>query len=233
MTDEEQVDHGATGLVATGKQVPWPPARATITSAGGSDTIPEEPAGRAATKETWRDWRSAAGVEGEDIDLEAKPYLTRSEVVDAAQALDVPLTERMLRGWEYNGALPRPERRWHEGHRSVQTVYPIWMPQLIRLAYDIHREQMVAVPDLGPLVVQHVNRAILQTHMGGDVNALVESKPTLHAILVDMFRQGKREGRSIGTWRITTTTTVQLEEGPGAEPIEPIVQEYVLTAIEQ
>jgi len=186
-----------------------------------------------AVKVTWRGWRSTAGIEEEDIDLEAKPYLTRSEVVDAAKALDVPLTERMLRGWEYNGALPRPERRWHEGHRSVQTVYPIWMPQLIRIAYDIHRDQMIAVPDLGPLVSQQVNRAILLTHMGGDVNAIVETAmPPLEKMLVDTFRQTKREGRSIETWRVTTTATVLMGDEPGAEPVEPIVREFVLTTIE-
>lgn len=220
MSDEGQPRQDAIAKVEPG----------TVHVQGEQVTTRVDATATVSLKQTWRDWRRAEGVDASDIDIEAKPYLTRGEVLAAAHELGVPMTERMLRGWEYAGALPRPERRWHEEHRSVQTVYPAWMPQLIRLAYGIHSKEAIAVSDLGPLVTQQINMAVILTHLGGeDIGEIAEARsPGIEAMLIKLLRQFRRDGHKAMTWKVTTTitTTGQAEDD---SLIEPVVHEYALT----
>jgi len=162
MTDEEQADHGATGPVAPGKQVPWPPTpsrpRATIISAGGSETITEEPAGRAATKETWRDWMPEGAAEPERL-------LSRDELVARLGYYHIEADATDLRFWEQRGILPRPVRQRRDG--AMRTTYPEWALLLVQRIRQLQAEGF-SLAQIRPRIRRFAELMLLQKAEEGE-----------------------------------------------------------------
>lgn len=91
--------------------------------------------------ETWLDWLPPGASEPE--------FLTRDEVLARLQERGVDVSTSDLRYWEYEGVLPRPTRRRHQG--ATRVVYPRFAVPVIA---DVRRRQQSRIPlnQIGPEV---------------------------------------------------------------------------------
>lgn len=71
-------------------------------------------------QETWRAWVP------DDLP-EVAPLLSRAEFLERLAQHGVEVTEETLRWWEWEGYLPRPERRWDPEVKARRAYYPSWM----------------------------------------------------------------------------------------------------------
>jgi hypothetical protein len=69
-------------------------------------------------QETWRDWVPP----GIDTPL---PLITRDELLARLQQRNIDVKLSDLRYWEYEGILPRPERKWDPAVKARRAYYPI------------------------------------------------------------------------------------------------------------
>ncbi len=86
---------------------------------------------RKAHRSTWQDLLPP------DAPMPAE-LLTREELLARLATWRIEATEADLRYWEYEGILPRPVRRWHEG--AVRAVYPPWFVPLVRDLRALQRQ---------------------------------------------------------------------------------------------
>ncbi len=80
---------------------------------------------------TWTDWLPTDTPDPPIDDL-----ITRSVLLDQLHARGVDISERELRYFEAEGAIPRPIRRWRGG---VQAFYPTWFLTLVPAARALRR----------------------------------------------------------------------------------------------
>ncbi len=79
-------------------------------------------------KETWKTW--VGPVPEAELIRVAEPLLTRDELLSRLKDMGVAATRRDIEYWQGENIIPRPTRR-REGTATI-TVYPAWMPDLIR-----------------------------------------------------------------------------------------------------
>ena len=119
------------------------------------------------SKRTWRQWMIDSGRDESVIDALAYPRWTRAGALHEAHRLGAPLTDAMLRRWEAAGALPGPERQWSQTAGAVIALYPKFMPQLIKIANDLHRGEGRPLSDIGPLVADRLEDVIRESYLTG------------------------------------------------------------------
>ncbi len=106
-------------------------------------------------RETWRDWLPAGTAAGE--------LLTREQILERLRRWRVEATEADLRYWEYEGILPRPVRRSHEG--AVRAIYPAWFVPLVRELRHLQRSGL-SLSEIAPRLRIHVR--LMLAHDGDD-----------------------------------------------------------------
>ena len=165
-------------------------------------------------KRTWRQWLLDSGRDEATIDALAGPRWTRDGVLHEARKLGAPITDAMLRRWEAAGALPGPERKWYPPEGAVMAFYPGFMPQLVKIANDLHRGEGRALSEIGPLVADRLEDAIREAYQSGTY----EPSPTsdlMEALRVYAIARGKDLG-PVGRIRLFL-------DGPDGEQLDRLV----------
>lgn len=110
------------------------------------------------TQETWRAWAI------DDLP-EVMPLLNRAQFLERLTQHGIEATEADLRWWEWEGYLPRPERRWDPEVKARRAYYPIWMLAAVFALREL-QTQGCPLKDMGPALKDAAQRAARAIHKG-------------------------------------------------------------------
>lgn len=107
-------------------------------------------------QETWRAWAP------DDLP-EVAPLLNRAEFLERLAQRGLDVTEADLRWWEWEGYLPRPERRWDPEVRARRAYYPAWMVAVVFALRELQAEGR-HLDAMGPALRDAAQRAARSLH---------------------------------------------------------------------